>query len=101
MLDFCQPVSYYAKLSVLWVKKLLSEVEHLTYSPISPIPYPLSDSLLKIAHILQAYMHHKGAEIGGPSFFHALQDCICMARVTLSISEVSTPAFFQLCFGKR
>ena len=49
MLDFCQPVSYYAKLSVLWVKKLLSEVEHLTYSPISPIPYPLSDSLLKIS----------------------------------------------------
>ena len=50
MLDFCQPVSYYAKLSVLWVKKLLSEVEHLTYSPISPIPYPLSDSLSNTSH---------------------------------------------------
>ena len=58
MLDFCQPVSYYAKLSVLWVKKLLSEVEHLTYSPISPIPYPLSDSLKR-----NAATSHKGAGI--------------------------------------
>ena len=31
-------------------KKLLSEVEHLTYSPISPIPYPLSDSLSNTSH---------------------------------------------------
>ena len=105
MLDFCQPVSYYAKLSVLWVKKLLSEVEPLTYSPISPTTYPLSDSLSYITSqvINQEYVHihHKGADIGGPSFFQALQDCICRASVTLSISEVSTPAFFQLCFGKR
>ena len=47
MLDFCQPVSYYLKLSVLWVKKLLSEVVPLTYSPISLTPYPYSDSLVK------------------------------------------------------
>ena len=37
MLDFCQPVSYYAKLSVLWVKKLLSEVDRHLYL-LTPIP---------------------------------------------------------------
>ena len=38
MLDFCQPVSYYAKLSVLWVKKLLSEVvDTFTCSPPSQL----------------------------------------------------------------
>ena len=56
MLDFCQTVSYYLKLSVIWVKKLLSEVEHLSYSPIFLIPYPLSDSLSN-------NISHKGADI--------------------------------------
>ena len=37
MLDFCQPVSYCAKLSVLWVKKLLSEVDRHLYL-LTPIP---------------------------------------------------------------
>ena len=38
MLDFCQPVSYYLKLSVLWVKKLLSEVDDtLPVHPHSPL----------------------------------------------------------------
>ena len=76
MLDFCQPVSYYAKLSVLWVKKLLSEVEHLTYSPISPIPYPLSDSLNRMQqHLIKEQI----------SSFHAPQDCICRAYHTSSL----------------
>ena len=37
MLEFFQPVSYYLKLSVLWVKKLLSEVERHLYL-LTPIP---------------------------------------------------------------
>ena len=97
MLGFCQPVSYYAKLSVLWVKKLLSEVEHLTYSPISPIPYPLSDSLNRMQqHVIKRQI----------SSFHVLQDCICRANHSSSLpilpwekriafAEPITPVPFQ------
>ena len=83
MLDFCQPVSYYAKLSVLWGKKLLSEVEHLTYSPISPIPYPLSDSLNRMQqHLIKEQI----------SSFHAPR---------IAFAELITPALFQFCLGKK
>ena len=55
-------------------RKLLSEVEHLTYSPISPIPYPLSDSLSSLSH--------KGADIL----------LSCPPRITFSCQSLQLPS---------
>ena len=40
MLDFCQPVSYYPKLSVLWVRQLLSKKLIDTFCLNHPHPIP-------------------------------------------------------------
>ena len=37
----------------------------------------------------------------GPSFFQALQNCICIASITLLMLEVSTPAFSPNLFAEE
>ena len=37
----------------------------------------------------------------GPSFFQALQNCICIASIALLMLEVSTPAFSPILFAEE